>query len=248
MDYELMANEELAVRAKEGDKAAEEVLYKHVRRLICRLAQPYIKLCDDGIDENDILQECWFGFHNAVRGYNPGKSLFTSYLGLHVKNSCREALGIRGRPKLRLSTVSLEEPVQGTDGLTIADMIVDESIDVTGGAELTDLQRVVRCAVSHLTERQQQLVHAVYVKELAVTEFARGEGISREAARQLKDKTLRDLRRDSGIRAFAPFYVSSEQRERGMGRKIDSGASLYLAWCADSHVGSREKLLVSWNE
>lgn len=40
MDYEVMANEELAVRAQEGDTDAENVLYENVYRLICKLSQP----------------------------------------------------------------------------------------------------------------------------------------------------------------------------------------------------------------
>ena len=42
MDYEVMANEELAVRAQEGDTDAENVLYENVYRLICKLSQRII--------------------------------------------------------------------------------------------------------------------------------------------------------------------------------------------------------------
>lgn len=241
MDYERMANEELAVRAQEGDNTAAAVLYENVQRLICKLAQPYITLCGRyGIDEADLLQECWFGFHRAVLGYKAEKGLFTSYLGFHIKTACRETVGIRGRAKHVLAA-SLDEPLRDADDLTTGDMIEDESVDVTGGAELTDLQRIVRCAISRLPERQQKLVDAVYVQELPVTEYARLEGISQAAGRALKDKTLRELRRDPGIRAFAPFYTGRKRTQRGHGsveRRIEAGTSLYLAWCSSCLAGS----------
>lgn len=266
MDYELMANEELAVRAKEGDKTAEEVLYGHVRLLIYKMVSPQLKLCRDyGAEEDDVMQQCWIGFHNAVNGYKPGKSLFSSYLTFHIKTACNELRGVRGRPKPRLLTVPLEEPIRGAEDLTIADMIVDESVDVTGGAELTDLQRVVRCAVDTLTEQQQRLIHTVYVDERTLADFAREEGFTRERARQMRNKILRDLRRNPGIRAFAPFYtgrigddfkrVELEhwvwlRKDRAeIKSRIDSGVSLYLAWCADNGIvpdekAQRERLLL----
>lgn len=130
MDYEVMANEELAVRAQEGDTDAENVLYENVYRLICKLSQRCLTLCSRaGIDEDDMMQECWIGFHNAVMGYQTGRGMFGTYLGFHIKSACMRALNIHDGKMRVVSTVSIDTPVKGGEDITIADMIADESID-----------------------------------------------------------------------------------------------------------------------
>lgn len=270
MDYEAMANEELAVRAQEGDIEAENVLYEKVYRLIYKLSQRCLTLCGRaGIDEDDLIQECWIGFHNAVMGYQTGRGMFSTYLGFHVKTACMRALNIHDGKMRVVPTVSIDTPVKDGEDITIADMIADESIDVTGGAEITDLQRVVRGAVARLTKREQELVNIVYVNNQPVAEFARAEGISPERARQLQHKMFRKLERDPAIQAFEPYYMHEDSASDRRGqlwdaefqirrhddheaieRRIDDGISLYLAWCSDNSIqpdiAGQRRELVMW--
>lgn len=250
MDYETMANEELAVLAKEGDRHAEEVLYTHVQRLIYRIMNKYISMCQKaGIERDDMEQECYFGFHRAIDGYEVGSSLFTSYLGFHIKGAClRYALSIDSRGKMKPLPVSLSTPTNGEDeDTTIEDMIIDESIDITGGAELTDLQRVVRGAVERLTEREQSLIHSVYYRKESAAEWGRSEGICNSRAAQVHHKALRKLKRDRVIQSLEPFYVKEQDKaaernarwyslDDNARQRIDKGISLYLAWCSDNSI------------
>lgn len=57
-----MANEELAARARSGDKDAESVLWENVYRLIQTLTRRYLTQCAAaGIEPDDMMQECWIG-------------------------------------------------------------------------------------------------------------------------------------------------------------------------------------------
>ena len=270
MDYKAMANEELAVRAQEGDTDAENVLYENVYRLIYKLSRRCLTLCSRaGIDEDDLMQECWIGFHNAVMGYQTGRGMFSTYLGFHIKSACMRALNIHDGKMRVVSTVSIDTPVKGGEDITIADMIADESIDVTGGAEITDLQRIVRGAVARLTKREQELVNAVYVQGKTATEWGRTEGISGSRSNQLQHKMFRKLKRDPAIQAFEPYYIregsesdrrsqlwDAERRIRWhddhevIERRIDDGISLYLAWCSDNSIqpdiAGHRRELVMW--
>lgn len=271
MSYEAMANEELAVRAQEGDTNAEAVLYENMRRLICKLTQPYMRLCRRAcIDEEDLMQECWIGFHHAVLGYKTGKSMFSSYLGYHVKAACMRALNIRNGKMRAMPAVSLDTPVNDCEDITIADMIADESINVTGGIEITDLQRIVRGAVARLPKREQSLIHAVYVQGKTAAEWGNEEGISASKSSRFHRKTLRELRRDPAIQAFAPYYTHGSANDRqqqlwdaerrinwhndreSIEHRINSTVSLYLSWCADNsiqpNVPEYRRELVMWED
>lgn len=267
MDYEAMANEELAVRAREGDMEAESVLWENVYRLIQKLTRRYLTHCTAaGIEPDDMMQECWIGFHDAVMGYQSGRSLFTSYLGFHIKKVCMNALHIQNGKIRQVPTVPIDAPVKDGEDVTIADLVADESIDVTGGIELTDLQRVVRGAVARLTDREQDVIHHAYVLQRPVTEWAEAQEIGRSRGNQIHAKALRKLKRDPAIRAFQPYYVREGGRQtplweieyqvrrhdghEAIERRIDDGVSLYLAWCADNGIQPDEtgkrRDLVMW--
>lgn len=268
MDYSTMANEELCALAQAGDMNAKGTLWNQVERLVYKLTQPYLGLCSRaGIEPDDLKQESWLGFCAAVNGYKTGKSLFSTYLGFHIKRACLHALGIRNGT-MKPAPVSLNTPLSEGEDITLLDMIEDESINVTGGAEITDLQRVVRGAVSRLSDREQRLVNFVYIHGGTAADWGRGEGVSTSRAADIHHRTLRTLKRDPAIQAFKPYYdhVDGEQeRQSAMYRaemklhldkdreakeqRIDKGVSLYLAWCSDNGiqpdaVGYRRQLVM----
>ena len=252
-----MTNEELAMLAKDGDTAAEAALYQQVYRWIYLLASKYFHLCANaGIEEDDMLQECWFGFRKAVQAFDPDRGAFTTHLKFYIKKTCiRDALGIV-HGKMKPPPASLDEKAFRNDDSeeTLLDLLVDESINVTGGAELTDLQRVVRGAVDRLSERERIVIHGIYYQRQTLNQIGQLLQVGVARVGQIHVKALRKLRNDPAIRAFEPFYVRegsdtywerlmnargavilSPEREQ-LEQRIDSAVSLYLAWCSDNGI------------
>ena len=257
MDYEAMANEELAARARSGDKDAEGVLWENVYRLVQTLTRRYLTHCAAaGMEPDDMMQDCWIGFHNAVMGYQPGRSLFTSYLGFHIKKVCMNALHIQNGKIRQVPTVPIDAPVMPGEELTILDTLEDETVHIADDCELTDLQRVVRGAVSRLPDREQDLIYHVYALGGNVADWAAGQQIGRSRGTQIHSKALRTLRKDPAIQAFLPFYSSKEHLRRDVWEllyhlrrrddwpeiepRIDREVSAYLAWCADNGISADE--------
>lgn len=252
-----MANEELAVRARSGDKDAERVLWENVYRLIQTLTRRYLTQCAAaGIEPDDMMQDCWIGFHDAVMGYQPGKSLFTSYLGFHIKKACMNALHIQNGKIRQVHTVPIDAPVIPGEELTILDTLVDETVHIADDCELTDLQRVVRGAVSRLPDREQDLIYHVYTLGESVADWADGQQVGRSRGSQIHSKAIRTLRKDPAIQAFLPFYSSKDHLRRDVWEllyhlrrrddwpeiepRIDREVSAYLAWCADNGIAPDE--------
>lgn len=252
-----MTNEELAMLAKGGDTAAEAALYQQVYHLVYKLASNYFHLCTDaGIEKDDMLQECWFGFREAVQAFDPDRGAFTTCLGFRIKTAClRNALGIV-HGKMKPPPDSLDEKAFQNDDSeeTLLDLLEDESINVTDSAELTDLQRVVRGAVRRLSEREQIVIHGIYDQGQTLEQIGKPLGIGKERTRQIHSKSLRKLRNDPAIRGFESFYVRegsegywerlmnargavirSSEREQ-LEQRIDTAVSLYLAWCSENSI------------
>lgn len=124
-----MTNEELAVQAKAGDRAARDNLWECVRRLCCQLARRYFSLCGRaGIEREDLEQELYFGFLAALDAFDPASgNRFTSYLQFHVWNACAAALGIRNGRALCPRPASLQSPLGDEEGGELQDLIADET-------------------------------------------------------------------------------------------------------------------------
>ena len=81
MDYEAMANEELAARARSGDKDAESVLWENVYRLIKKLTRRYLTHCTAaGIEPEDIPRI----FEKGFTGYNGRMNKKSTGIGLYL--------------------------------------------------------------------------------------------------------------------------------------------------------------------
>ncbi len=202
-----MTNEELAILAKQNDKTAIAKLWESTRRLTYKLAQPYFKLCERArITVEDMQQELFFAVLQAVKAFDPTSgNKFNSYLEYHVRNVCRAALGMRGKKHIDALLI-LDAPI-GEDGdMTNGDLLEDTTIDLCAGAELTDLQRVVRMAVNRLPEPLRQAVELYYFYKMTLEEIGERIGVSREQARQNLQKAYRKLRGDADIRHLSQFF------------------------------------------
>lgn len=81
-----MTNEELVEQIQQGINVQGNLttLYEQNQRFIYKMAKPFMKYADP----DDILQEAYLGFHDAVFAYKPGDAVFISYLPYRIRKHC----------------------------------------------------------------------------------------------------------------------------------------------------------------
>lgn len=173
---ETITNEQIAARIKQ-DNAAElvPVLYERVRKLLfLKAAQAYngnrrrFALC--GYDFEDLQQECYFVFLEALRGYKPEQpKKFTSYINYPFKNhfntllKCRN--GLDTRDAAERDPVRLDAPVSAENEHETAlyELIPDSSLTPHDEQICTaELVRRIRSIVEKLPEPYREIIKRHY--------------------------------------------------------------------------------------
>ena len=159
----------LAMRAKQGDTEATGELWERVRLLIYKIQGKYAPLCDKcGIEREDLRQSGFFALLAAVKAFNPDKGYpFNSYLNRHVSNVAKETLGLRGHKTRPQNVRSLDEPIPGAEGDSIA--LGDTVPDPQAEEELERVERdiwndqlhnALEGCLSALTDDQSDVIRA----------------------------------------------------------------------------------------
>lgn len=90
-----MSNEELVERIRNGDHVTEHMqeLYENNLPLIRKFIKPYTNYAE----EQDLLQETYFGLHEAVWRYEPSKGvLFMTYAQYWIQHKIRQYIEHNG--------------------------------------------------------------------------------------------------------------------------------------------------------
>lgn len=96
----------LAVKAKNGNKAAKDKLVTSNLKFVIKLAKQYQNL---GLDIEDLISEGNLGLIEAVDHFNPEKGFrFLSYAVWWIRRSILKAIEEKGRP-IRLSANKIQE-------------------------------------------------------------------------------------------------------------------------------------------
>lgn len=126
-----MTNEELVRLIRDGQAEYIPQLWDQVYRFICLMAKKRLIGEADHIKqlEDDLINESYFDFLQAVDGYRfDREGSFLNYLTYALKNSFNRALGLRtskDKNNIMHHVASLDTPIDGTEDLTLQDMIVD---------------------------------------------------------------------------------------------------------------------------
>lgn len=149
-----MTNEELVQEYQKGNKEIIDELMQQNTGLVMYFANKYKGFCQNGVLENDdLMQEGWIGFIDAVNKYDPNKPLeqeesepicledeeenktvmFSTYAGRAIQNHMLRAINKSIPRKKKSDTYS--EPITvnsvnallpGSDDTTLEQMIPDE--------------------------------------------------------------------------------------------------------------------------
>ena len=151
-----MTNEELAIQINKDSPELIPILWERIHKFMYSEARRYYGInktsCERcGVALDDIKQECYPAFLNALKAYTEQKeSSFVSYLKYPFKNAINSLMGQRTEAGKQLplnNAVSLNKPVNNIEcdlEATLLDSLIDEnSLEPFYDVEETDVQRIV---------------------------------------------------------------------------------------------------------
>lgn len=196
-----MTNEELWAAGKLPE------LWEAVKRLLYQLAWKYYlhrgnEACArHGVTLEDLQQECYFAFLDAVRAYKPEKGFrFTSYLSRHAKNRFRICMGLIRSTPLSCAS-SLNAPI-GEDGETESgDLLPDEQAEaelkaVDNATEQEYFREHLEAALADLAPIQAAVIRGKYYRRQTNKQIAETLHITPEEVCRLEAASLRSLRKN----------------------------------------------------
>ena len=124
-----MNDQEMVIRAQQGDLEAEESLMRKYKEIV-KIKSRYYYMA--GADEDDVVQEGMIGLLKAIRQYDPEKEVsFATFAGVCITRQIISAIRMADREKHKVlnPSVSLSKPVGGEEeDVTLADTLM-----VSGG-------------------------------------------------------------------------------------------------------------------
>lgn len=266
-----MTNEELVKLIQNNVNVSEnmELLYEQNRGFIYKTVSKRTNTIND---ENDLMQQAYFGLYNAALKYNQEEMecSFISILKFYILNSIRDngnftarmnyyvykykkirndyhqkydcypdddymckvlKVGIKGLNYIKqcatTSMLSLNTFIGEEDNTELGDIIPDESIeDFDDIVEREDLKRIVNRALFKLSNREEHILRELYYKNRTLESVGNDTGIGRERVRQLKERGLRNLRKDTQfVKATEDYRSYIPMRHIGLNEFKRTGTS-----------------------
>ena len=204
-----MTNEELAVRAKTGDREAYCTLWVQVRRLVMGKALRVIRAMGDTrlADLDDLTQAGYLAMVSAVERFDPESGWkFTTYLTGALKTAFADCTGyrtVRGRSDPIRHAVSLDAPLSDEDEGTPSELVADPVDRMDEADERMYrgwLHDTLEAILSDLPELEEQTIRQRYYEGLTRREIGEKSGVCIETVRQWENKGLRALRKPKVLR------------------------------------------------
>lgn len=214
-----MTNEELAIRAKTGDKDCETELFLQLEKWFYKISgsffRRYSERCEySGVTVDDLFQSCYFAMLEAVKAYNPESGYkFITYLSYHIKNAFNGLAGLRTEAQRNNplnNCASLDDVIQGADDVILSDSVPDENAErdfdeadkrIFNEKLRDDLDN----ALSLIPEPCERVIRGKYYQNKALTELAAESGVTPQAIRQQAGKAMRLLRSGERLRILKQY-------------------------------------------
>ena len=207
-----MNQEELLIRARDGDREAGEALIQANSGLVWSVARRFF---GRGVDPDDLYQLGCLGFLKAVAGFDLSYGTqFSTYAVPKIAGEIRRFLRDDGTIKLgreptlaELSEATALQPEDiavaetatcateslqrrsGEDGFALEDVLTE------GEMEEKILERIaLREAIAQLTDREQMVIRLRYFHGLTQDKTAKILGVSQVQISRIEKKALAALR------------------------------------------------------
>jgi RNA polymerase sporulation-specific sigma factor len=185
-----MELEDLVSRAKSGDNAAYEEIFRRFRGFIYKTC---VGIYISGYDMDDLIQLGNITLVKSIKKFDFTKTKnFTAYATSAIRNNY--FYEIRQKSKLN-SECSLN--VETEEGLELLDHIASsENIeeDLLAKESTTELYS----ALSMLIPRERELIKFVFINDGKLVDYARGRNMNYITCCKLKDRVLKRLRKILG--------------------------------------------------
>ena len=203
-----MTNEELARKAKDGDRDALIELWEQNHGLAAYISrrrynqqESHGRMC--GVDMDDFMQTTFLALVKAVGYYDPEKAFsFNSYWTNCIKNEFNVLLGVRSTKRDALNfCVSIDRAltVDGdADDGTLKDMIPDPTDEMESSNERiyrSQVNDVLHREIDKLTPDQQRALHCRFWQGMTRARTAGIMGITIGKADELEHTAIHTLRR-----------------------------------------------------
>lgn len=151
----------------------------------------------------DIIQESYIALIQAVKYYDSTKPYkFTTYLSQTIKSVPTRLL--HGYD----DTISLNATIGENEETELLELIEDTQAleQFQNSIYLNDLSRNVHQALERLEPLQYNVITSIYFNGDELQAIADRLTITREKVRQVRDKALRELRKDKKLEEVAKYY------------------------------------------
>lgn len=151
----------------------------------------------------DVIQESYIAIIQAVKYYDSNKSYkFTTYLSQTIKSVPTRLL--HGYD----DTISLNATVGENEETELLELIEDTQTleQFQDSIYLNDLSRYIHKALGRLEPLQYDVITSIYFNGDELQAIADRLTITRARVRQIRDKALRELRKDKELEEVAKYY------------------------------------------
>ncbi|MDX1578919.1 MAG: sigma-70 family RNA polymerase sigma factor, partial [Gemmatimonadota bacterium] len=201
----------LARASRAGDERARARLVSANLRFVVSVARGYR---GRGLPLADLVEEGNLGLVQAADRFDPSRGVrFISYAQFWIRRSIRQALAAQlerpTRDERPWKRVSFDEPVPGTS-VSLAEVLADRRNPAPGERLAREgLRGTLEASLADLPEREAGVLRSYFglgrERPLDLGEIASELGVSRERARQLKERALSRLRAGSGRHGLSGF-------------------------------------------
>ena len=202
-----------------------------------------------GIELDDLKQECYFVFLEALKGYKPeAPEPFIAFLKYPYLTMLHDMLGTRGGRENRKpldNAVSLNTSTADNDGESGGELLdLIEDTDIIPHAEQaarSERKRTVRAAVCRLQEPYREIIERYFFSGQSACVIAAALNITTAQYFNAKKRALTALRSDESLR-YLGLYGSLDRLER----TISMTPALYmLNWSSftrsEPYAAAKEK-------
>ena len=198
-----MSNEELCILAQNGDLDARNALILNNQNYIYKEANALKTKLDFPLwIEEDMIQECTFGFIEAIQRFDASRGTkFLTYADFWIKKSCQKIISEFMSSQ---DLVSLYQELGYDKETILVDLIMDENALVPEecGIRAATIQQVCK-ALEAIPDRDRMYLHCRFGFDLdrnrTIAETAKRLHQAESRCREIEKEALEKVRRELGI-------------------------------------------------
>lgn len=208
----MLTNEQYAEFIQQGNTELKPILWDKVKKFLFMLSDKFYNsntaLCTRyGIESEDIRQQCYFAYENALKGYDTGRGTFITYLTYTFKTSLRDLFPrndtLDRHDLIRLDYTDNTE----ADRSPVSDRVPDaDALEPFELVERYGIYDVVHHAVDTLPEKQRDAVTGAYFDGSTLSAMAKAAGVSKQCVSDRLKDGLKRLKHNTELIRLADEY------------------------------------------